>query len=67
MFLLFYYNRENTYLVQVTEKRLAKIKVSGNTNSVEIIKHGNVIIKYTDTLINGSLILRAIGKFYTRW
>lgn len=65
--MIYFDKSTNTYLIQVTDKTIAQIKVEEYKNNVEIIKEGNPIIKYTDTLTdttsnNVATFIRELGN-----
>jgi hypothetical protein len=52
----------NKFFVQITPLTTAIIDHTEKKNSVQIIKDGNIVIKFTDQLLNNNIILRTIGK-----
>jgi len=60
--LIYFDEYKNTYLVQITDKSIASINVKDGINTVEIIREGDIVMKYTDQMLNENYILRKIGN-----
>lgn len=56
------YSDNNLYIVQITNQTIAKFIKSLEENQVEIIKGGNVILKYSDRWIDDKNWIRTIGR-----
>nr|YP_009710798.1 hypothetical protein [Macrolepiota fuliginosa]QFZ98747.1 hypothetical protein [Macrolepiota fuliginosa] len=51
----------NTYIVKINAMNEAHVTISDKSNKVEIFSNGDLIMKYTDRLIDQSKFIRTIG------
>jgi DNA polymerase type B, organellar and viral len=60
--LLYFDKKNNTFVIQIGQLTQAIVKKSSGFNEVNIMKYGNIVLTYKDTILENGKFIRELGK-----